>query len=143
LINTIATTVLIVRVIVQKRRVGQREIWQRNRKMVLQLSSVSILYIIVWIPNILCYLISLLFPVPFAVELAADVLIYFPYISSLLCPFMCLVGLPEVLQSVKQMFTRFNTVQPSVATVGTSLIPMQQMQQRRVEQNHAVPTAVT
>jgi hypothetical protein len=140
LIGTIATTVLIVRVIVQKRRVGQREIWQRNRKMVLQLSSVSILYIVVWIPNILCYLISLLFPVPFAVELAADVLIYFPYISSLLCPFMCLVGLPEVLQSVKQVFTRINKVQASVQTVGTTHIPLQQ---RRLEQNHVVPTVIT
>jgi hypothetical protein len=139
LIGTIATTVLIVRVIVQKRRVGQREIWQRNRKMVLQLSSVSIMYIIVWIPNILCYLISLLFTVPSAADLSADVLIYFEYITSLLCPFMCLVGLPEVRQSIKQIFTRFNTVQPSVRTLGPSVIPLQQ---RRVEQNDAVPTVI-
>jgi len=139
LIGTIATTVLIVRVIVQKRRVGQREIWQRNRKMVLQLSSVSIMYIIVWIPNILCYLMSLLFTVPFAADLSADVLIYFEYITSLLCPFMCLVGLPEVRQSIKQIFTRFNTVQPSVRTLGPSVIPLQQL---RLEQNDAVPPVI-
>ncbi len=139
MIGTIATTVLIVRVIVQKRRVGQRAMWRRNRKMVLQLSSVSIMYIVVWIPNILCYLISLLFTVPSAADLSADVLIYFEYITSLLCPFMCLVGLPEVRQSIKQIFTRFNTVQPSVRTLGPSVIPLQQ---RRVEQNDAVPTVI-
>jgi len=132
--------VLIGRVIVQKRRVGQRAIWQRNRKMVLQLSSISIMYIIVWIPSILCYLIALIFQIAFAFDLASNVFIYFKYLTSLLCPFMCLVGLPEVLQSIKQIFTRFNTVQPLVQTVGASLIPLQQL---RREQNHAVPTAVT
>jgi len=132
--------VLIGRVIVQKRRVGQRAIWQRNRKMVLQLSSISIMYIIVWIPSILCYLIALIFQIAFAFDLASNVFIYFKYLTSLLCPFMCLVGLPEVLQSIKQIFTQFNTVQPLVQTVGASLIPLQQL---RREQNHAVPTAVT
>jgi hypothetical protein len=132
--------VLISRVIVQKRRVGQRAIWQRNRKMVLQLSSISIMYIIVWIPSILCYLIALIFQIAFAFDLASNVFIYFKYITSLLCPFMCLVGLPEVFQSIKQIFTRFNTVQPLVQTVGASLIPLQQL---RLQQNHAVPTVIT
>ncbi len=131
---------LISRVIVQKRRVGQRAIWQRNRKMVLQLSSISIMYIIVWIPSILCYLIALIFQIAFAFDLASNVFIYFKYITSLLCPFMCLVGLPEVFQSIKQIFTRFNTVQPLVQTVGASLIPLQQL---RLQQNHAVPTVIT
>jgi cytochrome c biogenesis protein CcdA len=140
LIGTIATTVLIVRVILQKRRVGQRALWQRNRKMVLQLSSISIMYIIVWIPSILCYLIALIFQIAFAFDLASNVFIYFKYITSLLCPFMCLVGLPEVFQSIKQIFTRFNTVQPLVQTVGASLIPLQQL---RLQQNHAVPTVIT
>jgi len=140
LIAAIATTVLIVRVIVQKRRVGQRAIWQRNRKMVLQLSFVSIMYIIVWIPSILCYLIALIFQIAFAFDLASNVLIYFKYISSLLCPFVCLIGLPEVFQSIKQIFTRFNTIQPAVQAVGPTLILLQQ---RRLQQNHAVPTAIT
>ncbi len=131
---------LIVRVILQKRRVGQRALWQRNRKMVLQLSSISIMYIIVWIPSILCYLIALIFQIAFAFDLASNVFIYFKYITSLLCPFMCLVGLPEVFQSIKQIFTRFNTVQPLVQTVGASLIPLQQL---RLQQNHAVPTVIT
>ncbi len=106
------TTVLIVRILFQKRRVGQREIWRRNRKLVAQLASVSIMYIIIWIPNVVCFVVPLIVPCPLASEVAVAYLNYLQYMSCLLCPFMSLIGLPEIRNSIKQMFTRSNAVQP-------------------------------
>ena len=107
-----ATTVLIVRVLLQKQRVGQRAIWRRNRKMVVQLASISVMYIIVWIPSVVCFVIPLIVPSPFTLELATGVLNYFQYVSYLCCPFMCLVGLPEIRELIKQRLIQLIAVQP-------------------------------
>ncbi|CAF0809756.1 unnamed protein product [Adineta steineri] len=114
IISIIATIILIVRVLLQKRRVGQRAIWQRNRKMVLQLASVSLMYIIVWIPIIVGFVIPLIIPNAFILQLSSAVFIYFEYISFLFCPFMCLTGLPEIRQSIKNIFIRNNIIQPTI-----------------------------
>jgi hypothetical protein len=111
-IGAIATTALIVRVFIQKRRVAQRDMWRRNRRMAVQLASVSIMYIVVWISSVVCFVIPLIVPNPFALELATAVLNYVQYLSCLLCPFMCLIGLPEIRESIKKIFTRSNNVQP-------------------------------
>ncbi|CAF4270181.1 unnamed protein product, partial [Adineta steineri] len=94
-------------------RIGQRAIWQRNRKMVIQLASLSTMYIAVWIPDIISYVIPIIVPNPLALDLASNVFCYFEYLAALLCPFVCLVGLPEVRQSIHQIFIRFNTIQPA------------------------------
>jgi len=111
-IGAVATTALIIRVFIQKRRVAQRDMWRRNRRMAVQLASVSIMYIVVWISSVVCFVIPLIVPNPFALELATAVLNYVQYLSCLLCPFMCLIGLPEIRESIKKIFTRSNNVQP-------------------------------
>ena len=116
-IITIATIVLITRVIVQKCRVHQQAIWQRNRKMVVQLTSVSIIYIITWIPNILAFLIALIDPNSPSLQLGIDLFSYFPYIVCVLCPFMCLIGLPEAQEFITRIFVRRNFVQPVPPTI--------------------------
>ncbi|CAF4116427.1 unnamed protein product, partial [Adineta steineri] len=113
IVGTVATMILIIRVILQKHRIGQRAIWQRNRKMVIQLASLSTMYIAVWIPDIISYVIPIIVSNPLALDLASNVFCYFEYLAALLCPFVCLVGLPEVRQSIRQIFIRFNTVQPT------------------------------
>jgi len=80
--------------------------------MVIQLASISIMYIIVWIPSVVCFVVPLIVPDPLALDLATAILNYVQYVSCLLCPFMCLVGLPEIRDSVKQMFKPSNHVQP-------------------------------
>ncbi|CAF3076078.1 unnamed protein product, partial [Rotaria sp. Silwood2] len=111
-VGAIATMALIIRVLLQKHRAGQQEIWRRNRKMVLQLASVSIIYIVAWTPGIVCFVVPLIVPNPFALELAVTILSYISYVPCLLCPFMCLIGLPEVRKSIKQVFIRTDAVQP-------------------------------
>jgi len=101
-----------------ERCVGQRAMWQRNRKMVLQLVTISSMYITAWIPNVIVFVVAIIDPNSFVLELALDVLINFECIACLLCPFMCLIGLPEIRKSVKKIFTRFNTVLPAVQNLG-------------------------
>ena len=113
------TTILIIRILLQKRRVNQQQIWRRNRKMVVQLASISIMYMIVWIPNVLCSVVSLTVSNPLATALSTYFFCYFQYMSCLLCPFMCLIGLPEVRGSIKEMFARPNVVEP-LAQNGTA-----------------------
>ncbi|CAF3816814.1 unnamed protein product [Adineta steineri] len=68
-LSVIATSLLIVRVLIQKRRVNQREIWRRNRKMVVQLASISIMYMIIWIPSVICFVVPLIVPSPLSSQL--------------------------------------------------------------------------
>ncbi|CAF1451115.1 unnamed protein product [Adineta steineri] len=126
IVGTVATMILIIRIIVQKHRVGQRAIWQRNRKMVIQLASLSAMYIAVWTPDIISFVIPIIVPNPLALDLASNVFCYFEYFAALLCPFACLVGLPEVRQSMRQIFIRFNTIQPSSQNPVEFLRPLPQ-----------------
>ncbi|CAF1316596.1 unnamed protein product [Adineta steineri] len=103
---------LIISVLSQKRRIGQREIWRRNRKMVIQLISISIIYMIIWIPNVVCHVIPLIVSSRLPYETATDILHYVQYIPTLLRPFMSLIGLPEIRESLKRTFMRLNHVQP-------------------------------
>ena len=123
--------VLIVRVLLQKRRVGQRAIWRRNRKMVVQLASISIMYIVVWVPSVVCFVIPLIVPSPFAADLAASVLNYFQYVSNLLCPFMCLVGLPEIRGLIKQKLAHPAAVQPLAQNATASIARVPERRQKQ------------
>ncbi|CAF1287391.1 unnamed protein product [Adineta steineri] len=120
-LSVIATALLIVRVLIQKRRVNQREIWRRNRKMVVQLASISIMYMIIWIPSVICFVVPLIVPSPLSSQVAAGLLNYFQYLSCLLCPFMCLVVLPEIRSSFKQMFIKVNRVH--LSTRNSTVLP--------------------
>ena len=133
IVGGIATTIIIVRVLLQKRRVGQREIWRRNRKLVIQLASISIMYIVVWIPSVVCFIVPLIVPSPLSSQLTTGILNYSQYMSVLLCPFMCLIGLPEIRHSLKQMFTRLNFVQPLTQspTALVTILPTRQQKRNR------------
>ena len=119
LITAVATCVLIFRVFHQKRRMRQREMWRRNRHLVIQVGLVSLLYNIVWIPNVFCAVIVLFLPNPSISEISNSYLFYYQYIPVLFYPFLCLMGLPEVRDSLKKRFEckrknrRTNTVQPA------------------------------
>ncbi len=47
-LSTSVTWIIIIRVLIQRRRVTtQRTVWQRSRRMIMQMISVSVLYMIV------------------------------------------------------------------------------------------------
>ncbi len=105
---------------------GQRDIWRRNRKMVIQLASISIMYVVVWIPSVVCFVVPLIVPDPYALELGTAILNYIQYVSCLLCPFMCLIGLPEIRDSIKKILTRANNVQPLTQNPTIFVTPFRQ-----------------
>lgn len=86
---TLLSLWLIVRVIAQKRRVQQRINWRQHRRMVIQLLSISSLYIFFDIPAVFIGLVQLILPT-FAVEIQALYLYYIVYFIPLLIPFVWL-----------------------------------------------------
>lgn len=91
-----------IRVIEKKRRVAQRGLWRRNRRLILQLLSVSILYFIVWVPILFCFLMMLFTSNIVVLTLSVSYLNYYQYTGMLLYPFICLIGLKEVQEALKQ-----------------------------------------
>ncbi|CAF4080457.1 unnamed protein product [Adineta steineri] len=86
---------LIVRVIRQKRRVQQRINWRQHRRMIIQLLSISCLYIFFDAPTVLIGLIRLSLPT-FAMDIQIQYLFYIVYLLPLLVPFICLSTFREL-----------------------------------------------
>ncbi len=102
ILSTIATWIIIIRVLIQRRRVTtQRTVWQRSHRLIIQLVSLSMLYMIVWLPCVICFVITLFTPVPFLSAFYSAYLSYYQYISCLLCPFVCLLGSSEIREALK------------------------------------------
>ena len=98
----LATLIIIVRVLLQRRRVtSQRSAWNRSRRIIIQLISLSTLYTIVWLPCVICSVITIFTPVPFISALNSSYLSYYQYLASLLCPLVCLLGLPEIRDKLR------------------------------------------
>ncbi|CAF3681997.1 unnamed protein product [Rotaria sp. Silwood1] len=97
-VSTLASLVLLSRVVWQKRRMQQRQMWKKNRRLLIQLLYIVILHNLVWLPMVICWLIIIFSPVPqpFLVELSINILPYGIYIVILVCPFVSLISLPEL-----------------------------------------------
>jgi hypothetical protein len=106
---------LIIRTIHQKNRMKQRNIWSKNRKVVLQLVSIALIYCIVWLPNVILMLM-ITFPPPNVNS--AQIFLIFQYVifltafTPLLYPFVCIFGQPEILKKMKRVFQRRDRVIP-------------------------------
>ena len=87
----IACTILYVRVMLQKRTMRQQAFkWSRDRKMILQLWAISSLYLAMWMPLQLLWLINLYWNPTFLLEEQVKYLYLFPYLIHLVCPFIVL-----------------------------------------------------
>ncbi|CAF2673018.1 unnamed protein product [Rotaria sp. Silwood2] len=117
ILSILTTLIIIIRLLFQNRRTGaQRTVWQRRRRIVMQLVALSALYMIVWSPCVICFVITLFIPVPFLSAFYSAYLSYYQYMSCLLCPFACLLGSSEIREAFKLnrfVQTSVNTVQPA------------------------------
>ncbi|CAF1363136.1 unnamed protein product [Adineta steineri] len=103
-LSILATSLIITRVLIQKcRATTQRSIWNRSRRIIIQLVALSTLYMLVWVPCVICFVITLFRSVPILSSLYSSYLSYYQYLSSLLCPFVCLAGLPEVRRALNNI----------------------------------------
>ncbi|CAF5138588.1 unnamed protein product, partial [Rotaria sp. Silwood1] len=94
---------LIIRVIQQKRRMLQKNVWKKNLGMLIQLLSVSILHVIVWLPVTIVILIAMTnYPPPaIIIELQTSwVLINIMYIAVLINPLVCFFAIPEIKDKI-------------------------------------------
>ncbi|CAF0988746.1 unnamed protein product [Adineta steineri] len=91
-----ASIILLIRVLMQKKRMKRTVTWKTTRKMTIQLMSISSVYSIFWVLYGLAILIRLYFIPTFLDIIILYYLQYLPYIVQLLMPIICFACLPEL-----------------------------------------------
>ena len=91
----LASLALIVRVIRQKYRRHQAISWSKQRRLILQLLSISGLYLIAWLPNTIVNLIRILYWPDFLGITADDYLADLVYLVCIFLPWVCVGLLPD------------------------------------------------
>jgi hypothetical protein len=107
---TIANILLLIRVLRQKYRMRQQHMWKKHRRLLIQLLSIVILHNSVWFPVIICLLIIQFSPVslPTLIDITINRFPFGYYMVVMLCPFISLIGLPELWPRVFN-----NAIQPT------------------------------
>ncbi|UJR29222.1 hypothetical protein I4U23_010436 [Adineta vaga] len=103
---------LIGRTLYQKNKMKQTRVWLKNRKMVLQLVSVGILYCFAWLPSVILMLIVTFPPLNVDTEQIFFIFQYVVFMTNfppLFYPFVCLSGQPFILNKIKNIFQRQRT----------------------------------
>jgi hypothetical protein len=117
IIIIVANVALFVRVIRQKRRRQQQVTWRKQRRMTLQLLSISCLYFVTWFPNLCIGVVQQLFIPTFLIEVQFDYIFDLTYFICLLLPWICLGLFPEFTNWIwKSVFYRdraHNAVRPT------------------------------
>ena len=120
IIIIVCSVALLVRVVRQKNRMRQRIRWGSHRKMTIQVSSISLLYLVIYIPKML---MEFIYRCGVSKEVGADFTKYaefFMDFGTLLLPFVCTGSLPDVQKKVKKIFSfrrrEMRTVAPQTMT---------------------------
>jgi hypothetical protein len=105
---------LIIRVWLQKSGMNQTNTWRKNIRMTTQLLSISFIYLIVWLPQ--CILFLMLGLGHGDIQTIAGSLIYeytgnFTSFTIIICPYIALTGLPQVITKIKQDFATILRIQ--------------------------------
>ena len=110
---------LLIRVIIQKYRQNQVFQWRKYRKMIIQLFSVSLLYLIFNLPAMLIWL-RLTWTTPtYAVVQAQLITFFLTYWVMMLLPIVALTSLADLRNKIKNLFRRRRDNQIMVtATMG-------------------------
>ncbi|CAF3320504.1 unnamed protein product [Rotaria socialis] len=92
---------LLVRVVRKKRSMHRPMHWHKHRKMTIQLLSISLLYLIIYIPFLL---LEFIHSCGVSEEFGADFVLYgnfFACFGNLLLPFVCAGSLPELVKKIR------------------------------------------
>ncbi|UJR17424.1 hypothetical protein I4U23_004319 [Adineta vaga] len=107
LIIILSNGFLLTRVILHKRRMLQKNVWQKNKGMVLQLLSVTGMLYISWLPISIATVINIAHSTPLLLELHGNWLlvglIYIPVLSS---PMTASIAIPELRVDIRGWFNR-------------------------------------
>jgi hypothetical protein len=99
---------LIIRVVF--RSTGVRTNAQRtkkNRKMTLQLLTISSLFLIFWLPIAITGLIEQFFSATFLIDIQYNIFFYLIYFIQLFLPFICLLSLSELKILISIQYRRW------------------------------------
>lgn len=120
----LANVVLVIRVVRQKHRHHQLVTWRKQRRMTLQLLSISCLYFFTWLPNLCIGFVQQLFIPDFLVDIQLDYIFDLTYLISLLLPWIYVGVFPQFthwfLKNILRCTTPTNVIGPTNA-VATQL----------------------
>jgi len=106
----LSNTALLIRVIKQKHRRQQVISWAKQRRMTLQLLSISSLYLVTWLPNIIVGIIQQLKPSDSLHQIEDDYISDLTYLICLLLPWISIGLLPEFKKWILKLF--HHTIRP-------------------------------
>lgn len=112
-----ANVSLLIRVVRHKLQFQRAIRWKKQRRMTLQLLSISILFLISWLPSLIIVLIQVLFNRSFAVDIQKNYIIELIYLMCFFLPWISLAQLPKFFPWVGEQFfshanTQINVVRP-------------------------------
>jgi hypothetical protein len=98
------STGLLVRVLRQKHRMCGMIDWRKNRKMTIQLLSISFFYLIILLPYAIVYIVRIFGLTGSLSDELSGYTVFFSYFILLLFPFVCALSLPELQTKMKNFF---------------------------------------
>jgi hypothetical protein len=105
---------LIIRAIVQKRRLQRAVGWRYHRKMIIQLILISSVYTVFDLPYVIYTIVQWAGISTFAGEVISQYFPYLTYVPAIIVPYTTLMALPELKQKFRALII-WNTNQRGVA----------------------------
>ena len=115
----IASVILLIRVIWQKYRIHQEVRWRQHRRMTIQLSSISLLYLLFPAPYCSVVLLNLVGVSISGISSLIDTLAPVIYYVTLLHPVVCFFSMTELQKVVSRLSRGRRMINPLIATLPT------------------------
>ena len=126
LIICFTNIILFLRVIWQKIKLQRPVEWRRQKRMIIQLAFICVLYLILLSPSIILGIIETLWSRDFLSDIQYNYFYYLLYFINQFLPFIIASSLPEMHKEVKQWkervsrrFGRGIQIHPFLTTIGT------------------------
>jgi hypothetical protein len=126
LVIIFANFLLFCRVIWQKIKQGRAIQWHRQKRMIIQLAFVCMLYFIFMLPQVIVGSIQTLWSPTFLSDIQANYFYYIVYFINQFLPFIIVSSLPEMhkdvkrwIQRIKRHFTHERQIYPTGTTTAT------------------------
>ncbi len=123
----LANLILIIRVIYRATGIRHNiERTKKNRRMTIQLLSISSVFLIFWLPIAITGLIQQFFSPTFLIDVQFNIFFYLIYFIQLLIPFICLVLLSELKKSIRAKFRQWrgrNTIRDATCLPMATVVP--------------------
>ncbi|CAF4238552.1 unnamed protein product, partial [Adineta steineri] len=94
----------LLRVIYQKSRMHQTIHWRTHRKMTIQLLSISLLYLFIYMPKMLIEFLHLCGIPNYVGKYFMSYAEFFAYYGNLLLPFVCAGSMPQLKKRILKSF---------------------------------------